>query len=560
MNLNIAGMAAGYRGYADEAQRIADEDRRVKAEQRAEKDAAYQEEARQRQRTEWSEQDRIKAADKADLAEVNARYASEAAAGNDAADLAIAKQQVKDGQTQAQIDAALAPPEDPTVAAVSKVPTDSVVVGDTPSWAKTGGIKAEKADSPVLDPAVAAKLQELAPPVGMPKPRNFNDALAKQSDLLRMKADRGDLKLADYAQGMQLINTMKTEGVNDALKRFSAGDYQGGIDAFNQTGAHRGAKIIKGVEGVTKINGEDVPTHYITIANADGSQTVIDSARAQYQLMDLNSQLTHVDRARQTEMMGKHYAETAANQKLQIQQSAADAAASRGLQSQQLALQRQQFEATTPMGRIKALSEALGKAPTSDQIENMLGVSKIPRAIELQVQSLIKENDTDSQAMARAIASPEGINPAAAATFQKNAALRNEKLSKLLQPYSAGGNATPSDPAGILNKPAGTAPGAMPPAGAATPAAGNQGSAVVPQPGGVRAVLSPGAAARLRSDIPSPPAQKVWIGNAYTTNPAYERWYRDYGQAYNQRITDSAASSTQENLDATNRLNRARPY
>lgn len=543
MSFNFAGVAAGYRGYADETQRLADEDRRAKAELRAQQDAAFQEEARGRQRTDWSEQDRIKAADKRDLATVNAKYDTDAGASTSAADLALAKQQANDEQTQAQIGATLAAPAEPTIAAPA-APVDSVVTGAAPAWAQPAGVTSAKADSPVLEPAVAEKLRELAPPAGMPKPRNFNDALAKQADLLRMKSERGDLKLQDYAQGMQLINTMRSEGVNDALKAFSAGDYQGGMAAFNQTGAHRGGRILSGAEGVTQINGQDVPTHFVTIANADGSQTVVDSAKAQYQLMDLNAQLSHVDRARQTNMMATQHADSIAVQREQLAQSAKDAKAGRDLQAQQLQLTKLQFDASTPLGKINSMSAALGQKLSTDQIENLLGVSKIPRAVEMQVQSLMKENDTDSQAMARAIASPEGISPAAATTFQKNAAIRNAKLGQLLQPYSGSAGkgeagASAADPAGIS---AALAQGASAPATTAP-------SASVLQPaGGVRAALSAGAAARLNGEIPAPPPAKVWAGNAYVANPAYQQWSQQYGSAYAQQVSR-----------ATSLLDRARP-
>jgi hypothetical protein len=496
MGLSLAGVAAGYQGYANETARLAEEDRRAKAEQRAEQDASFQEESRGRQRTDWQEQDRIKADRKRDIAAVNAKYDGAADAGSGAADQALAQQQVKDDQTQAQIDAAQAAPADPTVAAVSAAPAapaDSIVTGAaTPAWAKAAGVTSAKPDSVVQDPAIAAKLRDLAPPAGVPKPRSFNDTLAKQSELLRLAADRGDLKPQDYAQGMQLLNTMRTEGVNDALKAFSAGDYQGGMDAFNQIGKNRGSRIVSGAEGVTKINGQDVPTHFVTIANPDGSQTVIDSARAQYQLLDLNSQLAHVDRARQTDMQARQHADQIALGRDQLAQSAKDAAAGRSLQAQQLQLTRMQFDASTPLGKINSMSAALKQPLSTDQIENLLGVSKIPRAVELQVQSLMKENDTESQAMARAIASPEGMNPAAAATFQKNAAIRNGKLNQLLQPYSGGaakaGGAS-ADPLNLNGQLRGTivpnpllAPAAAPAAAAPQP--------VLRQPAGLQAAVA----------------------------------------------------------------------
>lgn len=549
MTINLGLLGAAYQGYAQDAQRQADEARRVKADARADQDESFQQEGRARQRIEWSEADRQRNADKADVAAVNAQFAAQAQPDASAGDLALAKQQVSDDQTQAQLQATVAPPADPTVDAPA-APTDSVVTGTTPAWVQQAPASPSvaastpaAATSPVLDPAVSDKLQALAPPAGIPAPRNFNDTLAKQAELLRRKADRGDLKPQDYAQGMQTINLMRTEGVNDALKAFSAGDYQGGMAAFNQTGQHNGARVLGGIEGTTMINGQEVPTHIVTIANADGSRTVVDSAKAQYQLLDMNAQLAHVDRARQTNMQATQHADQMALGREQLKQSAIDAAASRGLQAAQLRLSQQQFDATTPLGRINSMSKALGQPLSSDQIENVLGVSKIPRAVELQVQSLMKENDTDSTAIAKAIASPEGMNPAASATFQKNAAIRNEKMNMLLAPYSNPGRATPaagSDPLhlnAVLSKPAPAAPG---------------GGAALQQPGGVGAAVSAAKAASAPplggATIPAPPPEKAWIGNKYVTTPEYQQWASQYGAAWQQS----------QNY-ATHLLDRARP-
>ena len=344
--------------------------RTLRAGSRADQDAIFQEEARNRQRGDWKEADHIKAADKQDLADVNGA-ATASAAGAGAAGV-------------------------------------------------NGAVSA-------VDPQA---------PMGIPKPRDFNGVLARQAELLRRKSERGDLGMKDYAQGMQAINTLRGEGVDEALRSFSAGDYEGGINAFNQIGQHKGARIIKGETGSTKINGMDVPTHYVTIANPDGSRTVVDSAKAQYQLMDLNSQMAHVDRARQTDMQGTQHAEQIKLGRDTLTQHAKDAAQGRALQAKGMQIQLDQYQASTPLGQITAMGKALGRPLTTDEVENRLGVSRIPRAIEMQVASLMKESDVESSAVAKAIASPEGINPTAAGTFQKNAAIRNERLSQLLAPYS----------------------------------------------------------------------------------------------------------------------------
>lgn len=414
MGINIGGMAAAYRGFTDEQRRIEDDERRREADARAKQAADFAEEVRSRERKDWREADRIKAEDKADLAAVTAKYQQQVAQGAAAADAAS-----------------------PTANA------SAPLAGGPPP------VDGDLAGAPDVAPAPDAAGVP-AKPAGLPKARNFNAILDIQSEVLRNKAARGTLSVQDYAQGMKLVNTMRDEGVNEALKRINAGDYEGGMDAFNRVGQHGNARIVKGEAGTTKINGQDVPTHHLVIANPDGSRTEIDSAKAQYQLMDLNSQLAHMDRSRQLTSQEKYQGDSLKLQRDQLAQHAADSAAARGLQREQIALHRAQIDAATPLGQITAMQKALGRPLNPDEIENRLGLSKIPRAVELQVQDLLKQNEAEAQILAKAIASPEGVNPAAQSTFDKNAAIRSARLRQLLEPFSTkqGGSSGASGTAG----------------------------------------------------------------------------------------------------------------
>jgi hypothetical protein len=343
---------------------------------------------------------------------------------------------------------------------------------------------------------------------------------------------------------MTLIDQFEKQGVNDALDLASQGRYAEAMDKFNSTGNMTGARLIDGAEGSTKINGVDSPTHLLTIANPDGSRTTIDTTKARYQLLDINNQLAHQDRARQTEMQGKQHADQIALGRDQLAQHAKDAAASRGLQAQALQLQLKQFNATTPLGQITSMGEALGRPLTRDEIENRLGLSRIPRAVELQVQSLMKENDTEAAAMAKAIASPEGMNPNASATFQKNAAIRNAKLGQLLAPFSPAGTrskAASADPLGLN--------GALNGAGTTVPNPIDAGTPAAAPVGGLQSAVAAGKAAQ----IPEPPQEKAWIGSRYVTTPEYAAWQQQYGAAYQQQQTSQTRS-------ATGLLDRARVY
>jgi hypothetical protein len=451
MGINVGGMAAAYQGFMGEQRRFEDDERRRQADVREKQASDFAEEVRNRDRKTWKEQDRIEAEDKADLASVSEKYRKQAEQSAAAADAASA---ASDNTANASAPPAGGPP-----------PVDAALDG-----------AADAAPA-----ATAAAAPAPARPAGLPKARSFNDVLGMQTELLRNKAARGTLSAKDYAQGMSMLNAMRDEGVNEALKRISAGDYEGGMDAFNSVGQHGNARIVKGEAGTTKINGQDVPTHNLVIANPDGSRTTIDSALAQFQLMDLNTQLAHMDRSRQMNSQEKYQNANLQLQRDQLDLSAKNAAASQALQREQLGLHREQLAAGTPLGQITAIQKALGRKLSTDEIENRMGLSKIPRAVELQVQSLLKAADTDSTAVAKAIASPEGLNPAASALFSKNAALREIKLSELLAPYNGKGGATVSaDPLGLR---------------APAPAPQQQPAPVLRAPGGLQATPAAGQAA-----------------------------------------------------------------
>lgn len=481
---NWAGIAAGYAGYSAEERRLAEEARQKKADQRADETAQFAQEQRGWARADRAEVDRVKANDKADIAAVNAEFdqrTSDQSVSDGQAEAASARDQVQQDQMQAAINQANAVPQ---TGLLSSGVTERVYKAPT---AASPAATSAPTGSPVLPAAVADKVQQLRASGGVPAPRNFNDVLERQIAVLQRKSARGDIAPKEYAQELAFINNAKNEGVHDALAAFSSGDYEGGLAAFNRVGQNKGARVVKGEEGTTTINGEEVPTHFVTIANADGSRTTMDTAKAQFQLLDMNARLNHLGRARQTDMQRQQHADQISVARDQLKQSAADSQAGREIQRASLRLQQQQVDQATPIGQLTAMSKALGRPLTTDEIENRLGMSKIPRAVELQVQSLLREADTDSAAVARAAASPEGINPVASATFQKNAAIRQARLSQLLGPYSGAGRSADGQTADPLNlngadrgttvpnpaAPTGGVPTAAPPASA--PAVAGQG-------------------------------------------------------------------------------------
>lgn len=434
----LAGAGAGYQGYKAEERRTDDDARRKKADQRAEEESKYREEERGRQRITWSEADRIKAADKADLTAVNAEFAISDKVDTSAADQAVAQAAVADDQMHQDIAKVLDAPADSLPAPVA--PKSLAANPDAVTYKA-----APTNTSPKLAPEVVAKLAA----GGLTRqPVDFNNTLDRQSALLRRKIDRGDMTTADYTQQMTALNQWRNEGVNDAMAMLSQGRYDEAMQRYNSVGSMKGARLVKGEAGVTKINGEDVPTHFVTIANSDGTQTQMDVAKARYQMLDLSAQLGHVDRARQTNMQREHYAGQREDNKAIREQSAREAAAGRAIQLKQLRMQELQFNAATPLGQIEAKERALGTSLTADQKATLLGIDAMPTATRLQLSNLLKSQEQISQAInkAQADGSWQADSPGAKQLMSRSSML-SQQMTDLIGPNRRQNK----DPAGILS-------------------------------------------------------------------------------------------------------------
>lgn len=523
MAINWDGAAAGFHGYQDQARRSADDERRAKAAARADQEAAFAEEQRARQRYDWGEVDRIRAADKADLADVKKMFAGDdSEAGDGALELSVAQEQVDADATRAAIDGAMAAPPEyaPTspVGVMAKDPT-------APNWTSTSPVPAT---SPVkLAPAVAEKVRALRGQGGVPKAHDFNNTLEVQTELIRRKGARGDLTPEEYAQKMSFLARARNEGISDALALLSQGRYDEAMAHYNASGLMKGARLIKGQEGTTHINGEEVPTHFVTIANPDGSRTSMDVAKARYQMLDMDAQLRHVDRARQVQMQRDHHTDTVKLSREQLAQQAKDAAAGRALQGRHFGIVEAQFNAGTPLGQIQAKEKALGRTLTADERSTMLGVDALAPATRMQLNSLFKEQDQISAALNKAQA--EGTwapDSPGGRSMQIRAATISAQINDLVAGSAAGkaqgdllgfDAASAATPATVENP---VAPAAPPQAAALAPVAG---------------VRAPTSSLDVRND-PALSALRKAIGGIDKTDPAQVPTLMNLGTAYNKRI------------------------
>jgi len=438
MTINWAGMAAAVQGAQAEQRRIADDERRARAAAREEQDAAFREEARDRQRSEWAEADRIKAEDKADREAVDKEFAAAFNADSSAGDLAAAQEAVAADQMQAAIDTAQAAPADLLPGALPG--SGSMVKDPNAPIPLKAPVATAPATSPKLDPAVSTKLAAIAPAAGVPKPANFNDSLDRQLAILRRKMDRGTLSADEYASRTSALNRMKNEGVQDALGLMAQGRYDEAMSRYNSVGTMRGATIVKAEEGTTKLNGEDVPTHYVTVRNADGTRSTLDVTRAQYQMLDMEKQLAHADRARNSQEQREH-------RKFEREMAGKEFDARRKHEDESRRLQWAQFRQSrenTPAGKLASIEKALGRTLSPEERAQHLGFDTLPQATRAQLNSYLKQQDQISAAMNKAQA--EGMwdpnSPGAKDMIARDAVL-SQQVADLLGKSAGGAGADP---------------------------------------------------------------------------------------------------------------------
>jgi hypothetical protein len=528
MALNWSGIAAAYQGYQDQQRRVDDDARRAKADQRQEQDNQFTEQARNQQRRDWERENQTRSEDDASRQEL-ARQASQAATSP------AVLPAVGGLPTAAPTGDGSTPANDPSTSTGTSAGTSA---GTSPSPAASPASNSSK--SGPNSTSISAALP--ASPGGIPAPHNFNNMLDQQRQFLNGKLARGTLSAQDYSTSVAALNKMQSEGIHDALTLMAQGRYEDGIAHYNQSGLMRGASIVKGEPGTTQINGQPVPTHFVTVQNADGSRSVMDVAKAQYQMLDMNNQLAHIDKTRQTEMMRQHYADSAQLGRDQLSQHAKDAAASRAIQNGHLSLAMQQFNASTAPGLIGAKEKALGRPLSPDEKATLLGIDTMAPAQRLQLQSVLKEQDQLAQAINQAQASgtwqetdKDGkSNP----LLVRQAALTGQRR-QLLQ---GAGQAAPlgSNPLGLTLP--GTGPATAPTTAPATSAAAAPVAApIIKSVGGIRPAptatpaATPAGAIDVRND-PILLSLRKSISQLNPQDPANTQAMMAIGTAINQRI------------------------
>jgi hypothetical protein len=125
---------------------------------------------------------------------------------------------------------------------------------------------------------------------------------------LEAAARKGDVGAEGYVKTRAFLDTMKKEGVTQAIDAFARGDYDGGMALYNGLGQMNGARVVGAEEGTTVLpTGQTVPTRRVTIANADGSRAVVDTTLDRYKMIGLEKQVEMMDKAAAQESLGEYH-------------------------------------------------------------------------------------------------------------------------------------------------------------------------------------------------------------------------------------------------------------
>jgi hypothetical protein len=415
MGLDLAMIGGIYRGAQDEIARQDNEarlkardEREAKQAERMDQEAAFAEETRGRQRKAWTKQDEIESNEK--------KYRAEFAKLNQSDQVSIPQDallpqsetkslQSDENQSEAETKRLLSKvPKSVSAPMPGTAPSANTPVSVTPTPSEATPQQQKSSDQPsatALAPAGNAGTPKL--PGGTAQPSsNFNNSLALQQYVLQRKLNAGELDASTYTQHMRNIESFKEEGGARALKLFAQGRNDEAIDAWNSSGQMAGAKLISSKQGTTKIDGVEMPTNFIELQLPGGRVISMDTAKAQKQLLSYEQQLASAQQNRQITNQENAHKDSVTLQREQMAQTAKYQNASLGLQSQHLAMQRQQYADSTPLGRIRLLEEANGKKLSDEEKSNILGLSNMPKATQMQMQSLLKEHEELSKAVAAA--------------------------------------------------------------------------------------------------------------------------------------------------------------
>lgn len=271
----IGGLQQGYSFVDDMRSRRADQARRLKDDERREKDALYLEESRGRQRNDWKKEDQYKTA----VESLNTEFFPPPPKATPAPALGIK-------EASAPATAAL-PPE----AVAVSVPAPVVEPSPEPTQAATSAVEAVQKASPVAvapvgmpQAAPATQAEGVAPVAsGMRTTPGKPTGMAASMDYFIRRAEldmqHGKIDGPGMAALYQLRNSTAKEGLNEAIQLLAKGDNAGAMRQFNENGDMKGWSVVSSEDGVFDHGGAKLPTKIVTVRADDGSTRIVNTAQ-----------------------------------------------------------------------------------------------------------------------------------------------------------------------------------------------------------------------------------------------------------------------------------------
>lgn len=310
----IGGLQQGYSFVDDMHSRRAERARRLKDDERRDKDATYLEETRGRQRNDWKKEDQYKA----DVESLNTEFFPPPPKAAQAPALGI-----KEASGPA---AASLPPE----AVPVSVPAPVVEPSQAPPQVPTSAVETVQKVSPI---ATAPAGMPQAPPApqalsvtpvasGMRATSGKPTGMSASMDYFIRRAEldmqHGKIDGPGMAALYQLRNSTAKEGLNEAIQLLAKGDNDGAMRQFNENGDMKGWSIVSSVDGLFEHGGTKLPTKIVTVKADDGSTRVVNTAQHLVQNQKINDLITQAQKGVE---MSDRREDSKASRKIQQQQA-----------------------------------------------------------------------------------------------------------------------------------------------------------------------------------------------------------------------------------------------
>jgi hypothetical protein len=483
MSKNLAGLiqilGAGAAGYM-QGKKLEAKDAEAKADRDAER--AYLNEQRTRERSQWAEQDDM-------------------------------KQTVKDSMA------------DQTVVDVPSYDVSSMAGGD-PTQQPIVGYQA--AGQSFADKGAAQQAL-----IGT------NSQAAKYQRTAKALADKGHTDAA--RQHEAFYKAAVSEGTDQILGAISASAPS--VDAVKKAGGMvagtigaDAADVFNKTGGKWHVTPETMVQHFVTkdaagrefvnsrVVGKDGKPVVEDVRAAGLMLADFKTRLAQQNAETKTYQDGQQQAETGRHNKAVEGETSTNNRATRaiqagtlGIQQQRLNMESQQFKKQTPAGQIAEIEQITGPLSPADKKQiglSMLGVKGKGGDDGSKATNELVDKLTEK--FADTNADPGAVIAYRASLHQKITAGKNnaEVENALREDFSGLKPESPSYARAYQT----------------AKEKGRLSDAALASYGYAAPKATPARmAAQGTARIPSPPTQKIWIGNSYQINPAYAEWEQQYG-------------------------------